>query len=31
MLLLKELKTAGIQFFMRLQKEQQKDNKQKIN
>ena len=31
MVLQKELTTAGIQFFMRLQKEQQIDNKQKIN
>ena len=31
MLLYKELRsTVGIQFFMRLQKEQQIDNKQKI-
>ena len=30
-LLYKELRTAGIQFFMRLQKEQQINNKQKIN
>ena len=27
----KELRTAGSLFFMRLQKEQQIDNKQKIN
>ena len=26
----KELRTVGIQFFMRLQKEQQIDNKQEI-
>ena len=31
MLLKMERRTAGIQFFMRLQKEQQIDNKQKIN
>ena len=31
MVLPKELTTAGILFFMRLQKEQQIDNKQKIN
>ena len=28
---IKELRTLGIHFFMQLQKEQQTDNKQKIN
>ena len=28
---IRELRTFGFQFFMRLQKEQQIDNKQKIN
>ena len=31
MLLYKELRTVGIQIFMRLQREQQIDNKQKIS
>ena len=31
MLLQKELRTAGIPFFMRLQKEQKLDNKGKVN